>query len=89
MERDKYPVLDNGDGTHSTHLMADTEVDGKYISYPTIIHNQKNNTLQQLGMDQAIHHALNTGEYVEFKTPEEASWFSENYKKVWGDPDKW
>ena len=36
--------------------------------------------LTHLG-DDAVSYADSTGEYIEFKTPAEALWFSENYKK--------
>ena len=80
---DSYPVLNHGDGTHSTHLMADSEVDGKGIAYPTIIHNPETKKLRWLGPDAAYEHAMQTGEYIQFDKPEDAGWFAENYKKAW------
>ena len=83
LEPQKFPRYNNADGSYSTHLMSDAEVDGKHIVYPSLIHYPHEKQLRLLGPDQALHHAMNTGEYVEFPTAEKASWFSQNYKKVW------
>ena len=82
LEPGKYPRIDNSDGSYSTHLMADAEYEGKPIVFPTII-QYPNGKLKSLELKQALHHAVNTGEYIQFDDPEEASWFSQNYKKVW------
>jgi hypothetical protein len=83
----KYPVINNKDGSISTHRMADAEVDGKYIAYPTIILS-KNGELQQLEDDEALNYAIKNGEYIEFKTQKEASEYATNgYKKDWGKGD--
>ena len=83
LQPELYPHLDNGDGTVSTHLMADAEVEGTPIVFPTIIHDLRTDTLKRLSMDEALQHAIKTNQYIEFKTPEEANWFAQNFKKVW------
>ncbi len=81
---DKYPTIDNGDGTYSTHLMAWSDApDGKYRVYPTITYDTKSKSLTKLEGDAAYSKADSTGDYIEFETPEEADWFSRNYKKAW------
>lgn len=82
LEPDKYPRIDNPDGSYSTHLMSSAGVAGKEIAFPTIIQD-KNGKLQKLSMDEAIKHALNNKEYIEFSTQEEADAFaSGEYKKA-------
>ena len=80
---DSYPRIDNEDGSYSTHLMGNAEVDGKYIVYPHIVQDPRTRKLQQLGPDEAIRHAIRTNEFMEFSSPEEADWFAQNYKKAW------
>lgn len=78
-----FPVLDNKDGTVSTHSMAwgeGEEPDQNYV-YPTVV--QKGDKLVRLKDKQAFQHAMDTGEYLQFKTPEQADWFSRNYKNIW------
>lgn len=83
LQPEKYPVLDNGDDTHSTHLMSYSESDGKYVVYPSII-QYPNGKLQGLDPDRAYNHAMQTGEHISFDSEKEAEWFSQNYKKFWG-----
>lgn len=87
MKPDVYPAIDNGDGTHSTHLMAWSE-DGegdkkKFIVYPTITYDAKTKKLTKQDGDAAYNHAKATGEFIEFDTADKADWFSRNYKKAW------
>jgi len=75
------PVINNPDGSVSTIRMASAEVDGQGIAYPTII-QQKDGTLVQLSSTAAVHHAMQTGQYIRFKSPKEAEAFANNqYKK--------
>ena len=76
-----YPVLQNEGGGVSTHSMANSEADGRYFSYPTVV--RKGGDLVRLGGREAIDHAKKTGEYIEFPSDEEALNFSKNYKKYW------
>lgn len=78
-----YPVLDYGDENYATHKMSWSTANGKNIIYPTVVHDTNNNQLVELTPEQAIQYAIHNNEYIEVATPEEAEWFSQNYKKVW------
>lgn len=74
----------------ATHKMSWGEVDGKYIAFPAVV--QKSNLipiLEELSPRDAFNYALQTGEYREFDTPEEAAAYAnatndnEGYKKDW------
>jgi hypothetical protein len=80
----EYPSLSLKKGEHSTHLMAWSEVGGKYIAYPTILYSD--GKLKKYSPDEALTHVLETGNFIEFDKPEEAEWFSKNYKRAW-EPD--
>lgn len=77
-----FPQINNPDGTYSTHKMAWSTVDGKPVVYPTIIQNDSG-ALQELAPKDALDYAMKSGQYIRFNTPDEADWFSQNYKKVW------
>ena len=79
-----YPKLDLGKGKVATHKMAWGENEGKYHVFPTVVHDEKSNSLTDLG-DRAFEHALKTGESIEASSPEEADWLSKRYKAVWGE----
>ena len=74
------PVLQNDDGTKSSHKMAWGESDGKYYVYPTVLRDGE--ALNDYG-DGAWSEAYKRGEYIEFNSAEDADWFSQNYKNVW------
>jgi hypothetical protein len=80
-----YPVLDLGNGQYGTHKMAYAEVDGKTIAYPNIVYDKDTEALKELSSKDAIDYALKNKEFIEFKTPEEADFFTKNYKTLWGD----
>lgn len=80
--KNKYPTVDYGDGTYATHKMQWAERDGKYFVYPSIGYDEKNKSLHDFGKD-AFSRALKEGDYIEFKNPNEADWFSKNYKMIW------
>jgi len=82
LHRDKYPVLNNPDGSFSTHSMAWGEADGRYFVYPTVLLDE-DGTLKRFDADAAWGHVMKTGNFLEFSSPKEADWFSKNYKKVW------
>jgi hypothetical protein len=83
------PVIDNGDGSVSTHRMAYGEVDGKFVAYPTIVKPKQSKELVQLDDGDALGYALNSGEYRSFKTEDEARSYAEGgYKKFWGLGEK-
>ena len=90
LEKDKYPVLQNKDGSHSTHLMAWGSVGkDKFIVFPTILLNSEGN-LQKFSPQEAFRHVMETGNFILFKNKRDAEQFSKEYKKVWGnDPVKY
>ena len=85
---DIFPVIrdkenkSQGPRSVSTHSMADAEVDGKYISFPTVV-QYEGGAIKRLPMEKAIDHAIKTNEFLEFPSQEEATWFSKNYKNIW------
>jgi hypothetical protein len=86
---EKFPKLDLGRGQYATHKMSwvDTEdANGNpvYHVFPTVLYDGKQ--LKDYG-DQAYDHARETGNYIEFKNPQEADWFSRRYKAVWGEQE--
>lgn len=81
LEPEKYPVIDNPDGSVSTHLMSWSNIDGRNIVYPLI--RNEGGELRKYDHGEAMLRALSSGEYLEFKTSEEADAFSREYKKVW------
>lgn len=80
---DKYPTLDNNDGTISTHSMAwgETE-DGRVFAYPTVL-LRPDGSLERYGDAEAWEHTQRTGNFIEFPSREQADWFTKNYKRVW------
>lgn len=73
-------VINNADGTSSTHKMMSFEADGKYYAAPTIV--QVNGKLVELKPKDAIDYAMKNGEFKEFKTEKEAQQYAEGgYKK--------
>jgi len=81
LHRDKYPVLDNKDGSISTHSMSYSSGDGKYYVYPTVVMG-KDKKLKRLKGKEAWEHSKTNGA-IPFDTEEEADNFSKNYKNVW------
>ena len=76
--------LDNRDGTMSTHSMSYGESGGKFFVFPTVIDTGQG-YLKRLNPNMAFGHAFQTGEFIEFDSEEDASSFSEEYKKTWED----
>ena len=81
LEPKKYPYMLLPSGEKATHLMSWAEADGKYYVYPNIHFDGRK--LTDYGPKQGFDRAMETGEFIEFKSPQEADWFSQNYKKVW------
>jgi len=79
----KYPTLDNKDGSTSTHSMSWAEVDGKYIVYPTVLYGGKGKGLKRYDPEEALDIAIETKNFIEFDSPDEADWFSKEYKTYW------
>ncbi len=44
---------------------------------------EKGGELYQLNPKEAIDYAIKNKEFIEFKSAEEADWFSKNYKNIW------
>ena len=80
---EQYPKLQNKDGSFSTHSMSWGNIDGKNIVFPTVLYDKDNNVLRRYTPREAIDHSLKTGNFIEFKTPEEADYFSKEYKQAW------
>ena len=72
---DPSKFIQNPDGTRSTHKMASANVDNKNIAFPTIV--EKDGKLVELSIDDAIDHAMRTGEYAEFATEKDAQQWAE------------
>ena len=62
-------MIHNSDGSTSTHKMTSWESNGKYYAAPTVV--QRNGTLEELNVDDAIDYAMKSGEFKEFKTDKE------------------
>jgi hypothetical protein len=82
--RDIRPVARrNANGSTSTVMMEDAEVDGKFIAYPTLFPRDPDGFYTQPAMwtemdsDAAIEEAYRRGEVFEFDTAEEAKAFAE------------
>lgn len=59
----------------STHFMESAD----NFAYPTIV--RRNGKLEYLGKD-AYDYAMKTGEFIKFKSPQEANWFAANGYKM-------
>jgi hypothetical protein len=83
INRGSFPAIKNKDGTISTHRMAWADMpDGGYAVYPTIF-QESDGKLKEYPGEEAYAEALKRGEYIKFETPDEADWFSKNYKNLW------
>lgn len=79
-----YGNLDLGDGQVGTHLMSWSTYgkDKTPIVYPSIIQD-KTGKFTQLDDDAAFNYAIKSGEYIPFKSPDQAELFSKEYKRLW------
>lgn len=86
MNPNVYPSLSLDDGSQATHLMSwgNTD-DGRAVVFPQVVYDNNTGNLVKLSAEEAIDHAIKTGEYIEFDSPDEAEWFSSNYKRMWGE----
>lgn len=83
-----YPVLQQPDGSIATHKMSWATVGGVPTVFPMIVQDPKKGELQAFQTPkEALDYAMQTGEYVQFKDPKDAEWFSKYYKKVWDKPE--
>jgi hypothetical protein len=75
------PYIQNDDGSISTHKMAWSKVDNRYVAYPTIV-QQHRGKLEQLNDDDAFDYAMRTGEFKDFKKRKDAKYYSEGGYKT-------
>lgn len=78
----KYPVIQNNDGTFSTHKMAWTTVGDKFIAFPMIVQLPSGNLSEFTDPGKAINYALQNKEFTSAKDAEEYA--NGGYKKFWG-----
>ncbi len=84
LDPSNYPTLDLGNGEYATHKMAwGTGDDGQHYVYPTVMMNERGK-LQDYGPDQGWALAHSSGNVIPFDSPQDADWFSQNYKSAWG-----
>lgn len=82
---DKYPVIQNDDGSIAIHKMAWTTVGDKFIAFPTIIQTPDGGLYQFQDPDKAVLYALKNKEFREFNKAEDAKAYANNgYKAFWG-----
>ena len=92
----KYPVMEDRAGKGApqamTHKMAwaETQLEGGgpsvAVAYPTVVWDGKG--LRQLNDEEAFNHAMKSGDFRSFDTPDQASLYAEGYyKKAWGKGD--
>lgn len=75
---DKYPKIDNGDGSFSTHRLAySTGDNGEAYVYPTIIQNDKGE-LEQLDDNAAWEYAVKTNTAMVVPNVKLAEYYSQN-----------
>ena len=83
LEKENYPTLKNDDGTYSTHSMAWASADNSNHVYPTVVYDENSKQMSRLSDKDAFNRAMKTNDSIRFDTPEDAEWFSKNYKKYW------
>lgn len=89
LKPNEYPAIANEDGSVSTHRMAYSETDGRYLAYPTIVQPKGSKELVELGDREAFEYAMKNKEFRSFKTEKEAKTYaSGGYKKFWGLGEK-
>lgn len=73
-----YPVINNEDGSYSTHRMAySTDNNGGGMVFPTII-QKSNGSLEQLNINDAYNYAVKNNESVQVPSASLAKFYSEN-----------
>lgn len=81
----KYPQIQNQDGTFSTHKMAWTTVGDRFIAFPTIVQLPSGELYEFTDPGKAINYALENKEFREFNNAQDAEEYANNgYKKFWG-----
>ena len=79
---DAFPVIDNPDGSVSTHRMSSAETDGQYVAYPTIV-QALSGQLERLGEEDAFRYAMENNEYLAFPSEAAAQQYAEGGYKQW------
>ncbi len=83
LNKDKYPVINNSDGTYSTHKLSWGSIGDKYVVFPQIeMVDGKLTNLLEAGIDP-FNYAMNTRNYIQFDSPDDADFFTKNYKSYW------
>jgi hypothetical protein len=60
--------------------------DGKTVVFPQHSSERRNTKKKKLFKqtpERAYQKAMKEGDFLEFSSPEEASWFMDNYKRIW------
>lgn len=65
----------NPDGTHSSHLMASVEMDGRHYAVPTLFPTESGGW-RELPINEAVAEAKRRGEVFSFESKEEADAFA-------------
>lgn len=86
LQPESYPVISQDprlpEGYHASHQMGWTRLeDGTPIVYPNIFYDRQTKSLVWPNPREAAQRAIQTGEYIKFKSDEEADRFSRYYKK--------
>lgn len=71
-------------GQVSTHLM--TQMDN--YAYPLVQQDKDGKLIAFDDEREALRNAIKTGDYIKFSSPDEALWFTKNYKKLWTEDKK-
>lgn len=66
-----------------THKMAWGEADGKFYVYPTVMEDPENKGALKNYGKAAFDEAMRRRDFITFDKPEDADWFSKNYKSYW------
>ena len=79
---EKYPFIQNKDGSISTHEMAaETDGQGNWYVFPTIIQETGGGLKRFEDPQNALSYALRKGKYKQFTTKEDAlSYYAGGYK---------
>jgi hypothetical protein len=69
-----WPVIQNPDGSYSSHRMGSAEVGGRNIAFPTLVYDPSTNALRAPA--DPVAEAIRSREYIEFPTPAAAERFA-------------
>jgi hypothetical protein len=74
-----WPVVQNPDGSYSSHRMSSAEGDGRGYAFPTLFYNKETNSLYK--PENPMAEARKTGEFIEFPNPQAAERFAEGTRQ--------